>query len=98
MERQGQIMAWIQARIDRLRYLIALLLKERVNPKSPVLANRVMEILSAEFGLRPQTAKQYSETLKWSWRRNRWLSYIKDNPYLSKEEQEKWIKKLLKER
>jgi len=89
-------MAWIQARMNRLRYLVAVLLKEGVNPKSAVLGNRVIEILSAEFGLRPQTAKEYAETLKWTWRRNRWISYIKGNPYLSKEEQERWIRKLSK--
>ncbi len=30
-------------------------------------------------------------------RKDRWIPYIKNNPYLSKEEQEEWIRKLSKQ-
>jgi len=90
-------MSWISQRIDRLRMIVAELLHEDITPKHTLFGTRVLQIACGKYGLTEHTARQYIKTLGYSWERYRWIPYIKNNPYLSKEEQEEWIKKLSKQ-
>jgi len=87
---------WIQERIDRLRRLVAVLIREGITPQHSLYGTRVLQIACGEFGVREQTAREYTRTLAYAWQRYRWTNWIKHNPYLTKEEKEEYIRKVKK--
>jgi len=88
-------MAWISARLDRLRQIVAECIKRDLTPNKIGFADFINRKV-AEFGLRPQTAREYCVTLGRAWDYNKWISYVRHNDYLSREEQERWIKQISK--
>jgi len=86
-------MSWIQARLDRLRQIVAVCLKNNLNPNVTGFSDYVINYIASNYGLRPQTAREHVKTLIDAWHHNAWNSYIKHNPYLTEEEKQKWIKK-----
>lgn len=91
-------MAWFQARLDRLRQIVASLAKRGITPQNVGFADYVTGYIASNFGLRPETVKAYIKTLVHAWNYNHWLSYIKYNKYLTEGEKEKWMKKHSKTR
>lgn len=88
-------MAWISARLDRLRRIVAECIQRGVTPQTTGFADHVLRI-SASQAISPKTARTYVRTLIDAWGYNRWRSYIKYNDYIPKEEQDQWIEKLSK--
>ena len=83
-------MAWIYARLDRLRQVVAECVKRGLTPQKVGFADFVLR-KSSDFGLTPTTTRGYVATLIEAWNHNRWKSYIQHNDYLTEEEKEKWI-------
>lgn len=89
-------MAWIQGRIDRLRKIVAILIKEGVTPNDVNYGQRVYEIACGELGLRKATSREYAQTLQVSWRHYRWTNWVRGNNYLSEKERQEWTEKYSK--
>jgi len=87
-------MAWIQARLNRLRQLVAICIKKGLTPSSVGFADLVLNYSCSEFGVSMSTAKDYLKTLVGAWRYNKWKSYVKHNHYLTKEEQKRWLSQI----
>ena len=86
-------MAWISARLDRLRQIVAECVKRGLTPQIIGWADFVNR-KSADFGVTPLTARRYAMTLAQAWNHNKWRSYILNNDYLTKAEQENWLNKI----
>lgn len=90
-------MAWISGRIDRLRKIVAILIKEGITPNDLKYGQRVYEIGCGELGVRKVTSQGYAEALGISWRKYRWVNWVRGNGYMSKEERTDWISQVEKE-
>jgi hypothetical protein len=86
------VMAWFQGRVDRLRQIVAELVRRNVTPDSNNFADWV-QTLVAGFGLSTNVARDYTYTLIRAWKHLKWKPFIKYNDYLSDEEKEAWFKK-----
>jgi len=89
-------LSWVYGRLDRLRKIVAFLVKKNITPQKVGFADHVTNFIASNFGLRPTTAKEYIKTLIHAWNYNKWLSYVKHNDYLTEGEIEDWIKKHFK--
>ena len=76
-------MAWISAKLDRLRFIVAECIKRGRTPRHVGFADLVIQIANGQFGLSRQVAKDYVRILINAWNYNKWLSYIKHNDYLT---------------
>jgi len=85
-------MAWIQGRIDRLRQIVAELVRRNITPESVNFADWVRSLV-AGFGLSTNVAKDYIETLFRAWKHLKWKPFIKYNDYLTDEEKKRWFEK-----
>lgn len=85
-------MAWISARLERLREVVANCVKKGLDPTKTGFSDFVINYISANYGLRPKTAREHVRTLIDAYNFNRWASYLKHNDYISKEEAEEWIR------
>lgn len=85
-------MAWFQGRIERLRAIVAELVRRNVTPDKTGFADLVY-MLVASYGLRTETAKDYVDTLIKAYKLNKWLSFIKYNDYLTEDEKQRWMEK-----
>jgi len=85
-------MAWIQGRIDRLRQIVAELVRRNATPDKVGFADLV-QTLVASFGLSTSVATDYIETLVRAWRYLKWKPFIQYNDYLTEEEKKVWFEK-----
>lgn len=83
-------MAWYYQRLERLRYIIAYLVLRKITPRNNNFADVVQQAAAAQ-GLRPATAKEYTETLIKAFNHDRWKAYLNNNKYIEKEEAQAWI-------
>ena len=60
-------MAWLQQRLDRLRQIVAELIKRNITPRDTTFAN-VVQGIAASFGVSKKTASDYLDTLLKSWK------------------------------
>jgi hypothetical protein len=86
------VMAWFQGRVDRLRQIVAELVRRNVTPDSNNFADWV-QTLVASFGLSTSVAKDYIATLIRAWRYLKWKPFIEYNDYLTDEEKKAWFEK-----
>jgi len=84
-------MAWHQSRLDRLRQIVAILIKRNMTPRHNLYGTVVQGIVCGEFGMTETVAREYTRTLGMAWKHNRWISYVRHNPYLDKKEIDGWI-------
>lgn len=91
-------MAWTERRNDRLRQIVAELIREGVTPRHSLYANKVHQIACGRFGVAVKTAKDYTKILGLAWERYRWINWVRENPYLSEAEREEWIEKNSRQR
>jgi len=87
----------MSTRYDRLMRIVAELMIEEITPRHILYGTKVAQISCGLFGVNRRTARQYAQSLGASWRRYRWLNFVKGNPYLPEEVKERWIKRYSKE-
>ena len=71
--------------------MVAVCVKKDLTPKKTGFCDFILRMCATYYSYEKRTAKKYVDILIQSFRFNRWLSLIKNNTYLKKEEQEKWI-------
>ena len=76
-------MAWISAKLDRLRFIVAECIKRGKTPNHTGFADLVIQIANGQFGLSYGVARDYVRILVNAWNYNKWISYIKHNDYLT---------------
>jgi len=77
---------------NRIDQIVALCIKNNIPPSKNTFPGFVEKICASRFGLDKRTARSYSNTLHSAWQGDRWKFLVKENPYLTYEEIEKWIK------
>lgn len=83
-------MAWYYQRLDRLKQIVAVLVKNDICGTETRFCDSVLNIAATQ-GVRTATARDYVAVLLRAYRHDRWKSYLLHNPYIEKEEAEKWI-------
>jgi len=83
-------MSWHRERLERLRQIVAELVKRGITPDKPNFAN-VVRSLTAGFGLSTKTANDYVETLIRTWKYLKWKPWLQYNDYLTPEEIKVWM-------
>lgn len=79
-------------RADVVNYLIAVCVKNNVTPNNVKFAGLIIKACASKFGYDKYKAKSFIDTLISAWRSDKWKNYIKESPYLTKEEKERWLK------
>ncbi len=77
--------------IERIDVLVALSVKNNLNPNVNVWVGFAKKILASKFGSTPQTMNSDIHTLVTAWRADHWRELAQDNPYLSASETQTWI-------
>lgn len=85
-------MSWISQRLDRLRSLVAECIQKGFTPSKVGFADFIIH-KCASLGLSPLTTKGYITTLVEAYHYDGWVSYVKNNDYLTAEEKERWFEK-----
>lgn len=83
-------MAWYYQRLDRLKQIVAIMVKHNMDITQVGFADAVLKAAAAQ-GLAPKTARDYVTTLLDAYRHDRWKAFLVYNPYLEKEEKEQWL-------
>jgi len=83
-------MSWHRERIERLRQIVAELVKRNITPNHNNFASVVIS-LAAGFGLSQKTANDYIATLISSWKYLKWKPWLQHNDYLTEEEIKVWM-------
>lgn len=81
-----------RARGDVIDYLVGVCVKNNVTPLKTAFADFIMRACAAKFGYDRSRAKSFIDTLISAWKHDKWISFVKDNPYLQPHEKEAWIK------
>lgn len=81
-----------EARQDRIRKLVALCIKNNITPEKITFGNFVRRVCLSTFGLEKQAAKSMALTVYGAWTGDHWKIMVQDNPYLTEEQSQKWIK------
>jgi len=82
--------AWYYQRVDRLKQIVALAVKQGIDSTHAGFADFILKAAAAQ-GLTPKTARGYVTTLLDAYRHDRWKAFLVYNPYVEKEEAEKWL-------
>jgi hypothetical protein len=80
------------SRLDVISYAVAICIKNNVTPNNVKFAGLIRKVCASKFGMDKYKAKSYVDTLISSWSFNKWKTYVKDSPYLTTEEKERWLK------
>ena len=78
-------------RADIINYLVAVCVKNNVTPEKAAFAGLIREACADKFVMDKYKAKSYVSTLISSWRLSRWRTWVRDSPYLTFEEKERWL-------
>lgn len=81
-----------QQRVERLKKVVAMLIKRNLTPDDAAFVPAVKSFLIQD-GLSLKTIREYTEFLVSCWRATRWEPLIKDNQFLTKEDLENFHKK-----
>jgi len=84
-------MSWHRERIERLRWIVAELVKRNITPNHNNFTS-VVRSLAAGYGLSTKTANDYVDTLIETWRYLKWKPFLQHNDYITQEEIETWLK------
>lgn len=79
---------------QRLKQLVAVCVKKGLNPKKTMFCNFILQVTAVYYQFSKRTAKQYVDILIRAYHFDKWNSLVTNNPYLEKEEQNKWITQL----
>ncbi len=80
------------SRADVIDYLIAISVKANKNPDKAGFADFIIRKCQNKFGYDKYRAKSFIDTLVGAWRDDKWNYHVKNNPYLTAEEKENWVK------
>ncbi|MEM1564284.1 MAG: hypothetical protein QW161_06415 [Candidatus Bathyarchaeia archaeon] len=79
------------ARGDVIDYLVGVCVKNNVTPLKTAFADFVIQACAAKFGYDKSRSKSFIDTLLSAWKHDRWTGFVRDNPYLTPQEKERWI-------
>jgi len=80
------------SRADIVSYLVAICVKNNINPNNSKFAGLIIKVCADKFGYDKYKSRSYIDTMISAWRLNHWKSYIKESPYLTPKEKERWLK------